>query len=589
MQNTFQESVYRALPQMLIDANINPKQLQELYAKAQRDPLSYWENAAEELGWYRKWDAVLDDSKAPFYKWFSGARCNITYNAIERHLLTGSKNRLALIWQGEAGEEQKLSYYELHREVNKAANGLRLLGIKKNDSIMLLLPSLIEAVILLLATIKIGAIACPIDPLLPDTSILKHIIAFEPKLLVTVDGFYNGGQIHLVKQKIDTILEKNNLQITTLLIKRTNIPLVQKEWDVEYNVLIHKASKQCATEVMDSNDPFLLYPTKDEDGNLYGIMHAHGGFMVSVQKVFLQIYDLKKTDIFWNSSPFYSMDFIRSFFAAILTGTTFMLYEGHSCYPQADRFWKIIEKYGITIFATNAEQLRELMGYGSQFPQKADLATLRILALEGTNISPTLWNWYYQYIGSKVCPVIQTWAQAEMATPALSPLPISLLQPSSVAKPLPGITLGLQSSNSCSSSSGKEQIVLLKPYPGLFSAIYNNKNYYKKYWQDNIYLSDECAEKDDNGYFYIADNENWFTFSQKRIAKKEIENVLQKYKPIKKVAVHKKYEPVLGSTLNIAITLQKGTITIDTLAVKIEKYLARHIDKNIKIGKVFFE
>ena len=435
-----EERVFRPAPATVIEANVKPAELAEAYRLAEADPCAYWEQAALELEWHRKWDAVLDDSRAPHYRWFPGARGNIVHNALDRHVHIWTKNKLALIWEGEAGDCRKFTYFELYREVNRFACALRALGVSRGDRVCLYMPPVPETVVAMLATAKIGAVHVFVFAGYSAKFLRERINDAKAKVLVTADGFYRGGRCINLKTVVDEALEgvRGDAAETVVVVRRTGDDIDMREpRDLYYHDLLRQESPEAATEIMDAGEPLFWLPTSGTTGRPKSVVHDHGGYMVGAHHTFRTVFDIKPTDIhFCTADPGWITGHTYGVYGPLLTGATVILYEGHPLYPQADRLPAIIERYGATIFYATPTLVRMLMRYGPQYPKKRDLSTLRLLGSVGEPLSPEAWMWFYKHIGRSNCPVLDTWWQTETGMAMLSPMPISVLKPGSVGKAL---------------------------------------------------------------------------------------------------------------------------------------------------------
>ena len=407
-----EERVFRPLPQLVIEANVNPQEYAEAMKLASEDYLKYWEEAAKELDWFKKWDQVLDDSDAPFYKWFVGAKCNIVYNALDRHIETANKNKLALIWEGEPGDTKKLTYYELYRAVNRLANALKTLGVQKGDRVVLYMPPLPETVIAMLAVAKIGAVHSMVFAGFSAKALRDRITDAEAKIVITADGFYRNGKVVNLKKVVDEALVDGCDSVdTVIVVHRASVETEMVDMrDVWYEDLVRQERPVCPTEVMDSEDMLFLLYSSGTTGKPKGIVHTHGGYMVGVHRSLKWVFDIKPTDIFWcTADAGWITGHSYVVYGPLMVGTTTVMYEGHPLYPQADRLWDIVERYGITIFYTAPTLIRMLMRFGSQYPKKHDLSTLRLLGSVGEPINPEAWVWFYTNVGRSECPIMDTW------------------------------------------------------------------------------------------------------------------------------------------------------------------------------------
>ncbi|HKK33291.1 MAG TPA: acetate--CoA ligase [Desulfomicrobiaceae bacterium] len=560
-----EERVFRPLPQQVIEANVNPQEYDAAVKQADYDYLSYWEEAARELDWFRKWNTVLDESNPPFYKWFTGAKCNIVYNALDRHITTANKNKLALIWEGEAGDSKKFTYYELYRAVNKFANALRSLGIRKGDRVIIYMPPLPETIIAMLATAKIGAVHCMIFAGFSAKAMRERINDAEAKLIITADGFYRNGRLINLKNIIDESLIGGCDSVeTVVVVHRAGVDIeMQESRDISYEALVRQESPESPTEVMDAEDTLFLLYSSGTTGKPKGIVHTHGGYMVGVNRSLNWVFDIKPTDIFWCTAD---VGWITGHsyvtYGPLIAGTTTVLYEGHPLYPQADRMWDIVSRYGITILYTAPTLIRMLKRFGTQYPKMHDLSTLRMLGTVGEPINPEAWVWFYKNIGRSECPIMDTWWQTETGSFMISPFPISVLKPGSVFRPLPGIDADVVDDEGESVAPGQGgQLVIRRPWPSMLRTLYkNDQRYVETYWSKfpGMYLAGDVARKDEDGYIWIQGrSDDVLNIAGHRIGTAELESALVAHKAVAEAAVIGIPDKIKGEVAKAFVTLNE--------------------------------
>ncbi len=562
-----EERVFRPLPTMLAGANVSPNALEEAYEAAGKDYLSYWEEAAEELDWFKKWERVLDYSNPPFFKWFTGAKCNIVYNALDRHIETVNKNRLALIWEGEPGDTRSLTYYDLYRAVNRFANALRTQGIQKGDRVIVYMPPLPETVIAMLAIAKIGAVHSAVFPGFSAKALRDRIIDAQAKMVITVDGFYRNGQVVHLKSVVDESLVQicENCAETVVVVHRANVEVDMMEpRDVWYQDLVRNERPESATEVMDSEDMLFLLHTSGATGKPKGVIHTHGGYMVGINRTLNWVFDIKPTDIFfctadaaWITGHSYVV------YGPLIAGTTTMMYEGHPLYPQADRMWSMVERWGITIFYTVPTLVRMLMRFGKEYLKSHDLSSLRLLGSVGEPMNPEAWVWLHKYIGRGLCPIMDTWWQTETGMFMVSPLPISMLKPGSVNKALPGIEVDVLDEEGNSVPPGKGGLLVVKkPWPAMLRGVYNDdERYVKNYWSKfpGYYLAGDVARKDEDGYIWMQGRaDDVLNIGGHRIGTAELESAFVAHKAVAEAAVIGIPDKIKGEVAKGFVILNKN-------------------------------
>jgi acetyl-CoA synthetase len=541
-----EERVFRPQPQVVREANLGPEDYDTARRICAKDFRQLWETEAQELDWFTKWTQVLDDSNPPFYKWFTGGRCNLAHNALDRHILTANKNKLAVIWEGESGECRKYTYYELYREVNRFANALRTLGVGKGDRVLLYLPPLPETVIAMLTAAKIGAVQTLVFAGYSAKSLRERVESCAPKVIVTADGFYRNGRVINLKTIVDQALMglTRTAPENVIVVHRTGLDSEMFEpRDLRYEDLVRQERTQAATEVLEAEDPLFLLYTSGATGKPKGLVHTHGGYMVGVHATYRWVMDVKPTDIYFcTADPGWITGHSYVVFGPLMAGTTVVLYEGHPLYPQADRVWSIVARYGVTILYTTPTLIRMLMRYGPQYPKRHDLSTLRLLGSVGEPIGPEPWIWFHKYIGREECPVLDTWWQTETGMFMVSPLPISLLKPGSAGKPLPGVDVDVV--DSAGQPAGPDKggfVVIRQPWPAMARTLWKDEPGYKKtYWEriPGVYFTGDMARKDEDGYFWFQGRaDDVLNIGGLRIGSAEVEAALTAHRYVVEAAV----------------------------------------------------
>jgi len=417
---------------------------ERVYAEAERDPEGFWAAFASELEWSRRWDKVLD-WQPPHAKWFVGGQINVSVNCLDRHVRGPRRNKAALIWEGEPGDRRTLTYFDLHRQVSKFANVLRSLGVKKGDRVALYLPLVPELAIAMLACARVGAIHSVVFGGFSADSLRDRINDSQCRLLVTADGGYRRGQIVGLKKVADEAVADTPSIEHVVVVQRVGEKIaanMQTGRDRWYHDLMKDAPFKSEPEPMDAEDMLYILYTSGTTGKPKGIVHTTGGYLVGVYATTKLVFDLKDDDVYWCTADIgWVTGHSYVVYGPLANGATVLMYEGAPDWPQKDRFWSLIEEYGVTIFYTAPTAIRAFMRWGTDWPATHDLSSLRLLGSVGEPINPEAWVWYYRYIGGERCPVVDTWWQTETGAIMITPLPgVTTLKPGSATKPFPGIS-----------------------------------------------------------------------------------------------------------------------------------------------------
>jgi acetyl-CoA synthetase len=550
------ERVFRPLPRMVLEANMNPQDLASARKLAEEDFRAYWEQAALDLEWFEKWEQVLDDSQAPRYRWFAGGKCNIVHNALDRHIRTVNRNKLALVWEGEPGDSRKYTYFELYRAVNRLANALRNLGIRKGERIVLYMPPLPETVIAMLAAAKIGAVHVVVFAGFSGKALRERIQATNARCIITADGFYRNGKFTSLKPLVDAALaadEEDNVDVC-VVVRRAGIDVnMTAARDIWYDDLVRREANEAETEIMDSSDPLFILHTSGTSGKPRGIIHSHGGYMTGVADTIKSVFDIKPTDFFWcTADAGWITGHSAVVYGPLIAGTTTLMYEGHPLYPQADRMWNMVDKYGVSILYTTPTTIRMLMRYGNRFPAQHDLSSLRLLGTVGEAISPETWVWFHKTIGRNECQLIDTWWQTETGQFMISPLPVSPLKPGSVNKPLPGVSADVVDRKGKPKPTNEVGfLTITKPWPAMFTGVLGDEATYDEYFNTipGVYFAGDVARKDEDGHFWMLGRaDEVLNIAGHRLGAVELEAVLCSHKAVAEAAVIGVPDKIKGET-----------------------------------------
>ncbi|MDL1970428.1 MAG: acetate--CoA ligase [Candidatus Desulfofervidaceae bacterium] len=591
-----EERVFRPLPEVVIEANVGPKEYQEAMEKGLRDPEGFWEEAAEELDWFKKWDKVLDESDAPFYKWFVGAKCNIVYNAVDRHIKTHRKNKVAIIWQGEPPDQKKkLTYYELYRRVNKFANVLKSLGLKKGDRVAIYMPNLLETAIAMLGCAKLGIIHTVVYAGFSAMALRERVNDAKAKVIVTADGLYRNGKIINLKETVDEAMIECPTVEHVIVVQRTGQPIDMSDgrylW---WHDLMEGVSDECETEVLDSEHPLYILYTSGTTGKPKGILHVHGGYMVGIHRTLKWVFDLKETDIYWCAADVgWVTGHSYIVYGPLICGGTTVMYEGHPLYPKPDRIWQIIDKFGINILYTAPTTIRMLMRFGAELPRRHSLKTLRLLGTVGEPINPEAWVWYYENVGRERCPIMDTWWQTETGMFMITPLPVALLKPGSATKPFPGIHADVVDKEGKPVPAGKGGFLVVKhPWPSMLRTLWGDPERYKKqYWEviPGVYTTGDVARRDEDGYFWIQGRaDDVMNIAGHRVGTAEVESAIVSYKAVAEAACIGVPDPVKGEVAKVFVILKKGYEPSDALDKELRQHVRHELGPIVIIKSIEF-
>jgi acetyl-CoA synthetase len=576
--------VYYPASQVVAAANV--KEYDALYQYSLRDPEGFWAERAEELEWFQKWDKVLDDSNPPFYRWFTGAKTNIVYNAVDRHLKTWRKNKLALIWQGEPGDERTFSYHALNRQVCKFASVLKSLGVKKGDIVTIYLPRIPELLFAMLACAKIGAAHSVVYGGFSVEALAERIEDAQSRVLVTADGGWMRGKVVQLKQIADEAIARQPTIETCVVVKRTGQDIhMEAGRDYWYDDLMNLpiASQQCPTEPMDAEDTLFILYTSGTTGRPKGIVHTHGGYMVFVHTTFKYVFDIKDEDRWWCAAdPGWITGHSYIVYAPLLVGATRFMYEGAPAHPYPNRWWQLVERYGITVLYTAPTAIRGLMRYGEAWANRHDLSSLRLLGSVGEPINPEAWRWYYTNIGKERCPIMDTWWQTETAGFMITPLPVTPLKPGSATRPFFGVAIDVYNEQGQPAKTCEEgYLVITKPWPGMLRTLYRDpERYREQYWGrfKGVYLTGDSARIDEDGYVWVIGRvDDVIKVSGYRLGTAEVESALVSHSNVAEAAVVGLPHDLKGNAIHAFVILQDGIAPNDKLAEGLREHVAHEL------------
>jgi acetyl-CoA synthetase len=575
------------------------EEYKKISAESIKDPPAFWAKKAEELHWFKKWDSVFnwDKEKAEF-TWFKGGKINMSYNCLDRNLEKNA-DRIAIIWQGEPEEDlKKYTYKELHKEVCRFANVLKKKGIKKGDRVCMYLPMIPELAIAMLACTRIGAIHSIVFGGFSAESLKDRILDSTCKMLITSDGSFRSGKKIALKEIADQALESVDCIESVIVVKRVNNEHTMKEkrdtyWEDEMSV--DDIEDTCKPEEMDAEDPLFILYTSGTTGKPKGVLHTTGGYLLYVNQTFKYIFDYHPKDIYWCTADIgWITGHSYIVYGPLSNAATSLMFEGVPTYPDNDRFWQVVEKFKVTIFYTAPTAIRAIARFGTDPIEKHDISSLRLLGTVGEPINPEAWMWYYNNIGKKKCPIVDTWWQTETGGILITPLPGAItLKPSSANRPFFGIEpIILREDGTETEINEGGYLAIKKPWPGLMRTVYgNHQRFIETYWKrfPGMYFAGDGARKDEDGdYWLMGRIDDVINVSGHRIGTAEVESALVSHNKVAEAAVVPMPHEIKGQALYAFVTLNKGVEKSEELIEELRKHVAKEIGPIAKPDKIQF-
>ncbi|HEV7593759.1 MAG TPA: acetate--CoA ligase [Gemmatimonadaceae bacterium] len=581
-----------------------------IYEEAARDPEKFWAEQAKQLEWIKPWTRVLEWNP-PHAKWFLGGKLNVAANCIDRHLKGSRKDKAALIWEGEPGDQRTLTYNDLHREVSKFANVLKKLGVRKGDRVAIYLPLIPEAAISMLACARIGAIHSVVFGGFSPESLRDRINDAKAKLLITADGGFRRGAVVPLKKNSDSALEGTDSIEHVVVVKRelagsesgsNKIPPIQGATmkagrDLWWHDLMRDSSPECTPEVMDAEDVLYILYTSGTTGKPKGIVHTTGGYLTGVASTSKMVFDLKDEDVFWCTADIgWVTGHSYLVYGPLANGATCVMYEGAPDWPQRDRFWDIIERRRVTIFYTAPTAIRAFMKWGDEHPAGHDLSSLRLLGSVGEPINPEAWMWYREHIGHNRCPIVDTWWQTETGAIVISPLPgITATKPGSATRALPGYSAELLDSTGKRIDVGGGLLALTKPWPAMLRTIWgDDERYVQTYFtkwpgRPDLYFPGDGAKRDSDGYFWILGRvDDVLNVAGHRIGTMEVESALVEHPAVAEAAVVGKTHELKGQAIAAFVTLRDKSKQSPALRDELREFVAKKIGALARPDDILF-
>ncbi|MFN2199958.1 MAG: acetate--CoA ligase [Caldilineaceae bacterium] len=576
-------------PSQEVLANVGVPDYLELRKEALADPIAFWDGKAKELiDWFEPYDQVLDESNKPFYKWFTGGKVNIAHNALDRHVKSWRKNKVAMIWEGEDGEKRVFTYFDLWKEVNRFANILKGMGVKKGDTVTIYMGRVPELPMAMLATTKIGAIHSVVYGGFSEQALADRIDDAQSKVLVTCDGAWLRGKTVNLKDIADIAVSRSPVVQRVIVYKRTGQDVHMepgRDFWLHDLAAMPSATTECETAVMDAEDPMFILYTSGTTGKPKGLIHTCGGYQVYIATTLSIVFDTKDDDRWWCAAdPGWITGHSYIVYAPLILGLTSMIYEGAPGYPNPDRWWSIVEKYGITILYTAPTAIRGLMRFGDDWPGRHDLTSLRLLGSVGEPINPEAWRWYYSVIGGERCPIIDTWWQTETGGFVITPTPVVPLKPGSATLPFAGIDADVvdeQGNRVADNEDG--YLVIKRPWPGMARTVWGDPDrYYTTYWLDyekqGWYLTGDSARRDEDGYFWIIGRlDDVIKVSGYRLGTAEIESALVSHELVAEAAAIGVPDELRGNVIHAFCILNAGVNGNDELVDVLKRHVRTEV------------
>jgi acetyl-CoA synthetase len=572
------------------------KKLHKLKVEAAENPEKFWAEQAKNLIWFRQWNNVLEWNR-PFARWFVGGGLNASVNCVDRHVNSEEKNKVAIIWESESGEYRSFTYYQLYRSVNKFANALRNLGIKKGDRITIYLPMVPELPIAMLACSRIGAIHSVVFSGFSAQALSDRVHDSKSKIIITADGGFRRGKLIELKRVVDDAISSMPFVESVIVLKRVENDIQMGSKDLWWHDIIEGTKSYCEPEIVDSTHPLYILYTSGTTGKPKGVLHSTGGYLTHLYATAKWVFDFKKQDIFfctadigWVTGHSYVV------YAPLMHGVTEIIYEGAPDYPKPDRYWEIIEKYGATILYTTPTALRMYMKYGNTIPNSFDLSSLRLLGTVGEPINPEVWMWYFKTIGKENCPIVDTWWQTETGGIIVSTctgIETVSMKPGSATFPVPGIDAVIVDEYGKSVSNGiKGYIVIRKPWPGMLMTLWgDDQKYQNTYWEKftDVYYAGDYALSDDDGYlWFLGRADDVLKVAGHRLGTVELESAFVSHKSVAEAAVTSKADQQKGESIIAFLVLRTGFSASDLLREELIHHIRRSLGPIASPDEIYF-
>jgi acetyl-CoA synthetase len=578
------EQTFEPPPEFAAQANASDP---GIYERANEDPEAWWGSWAEKLDWIEPFDEILDWSDPPWAKWFAGGKLNVSANCLDRHVAAGNGERVAYYWEGEDGTRKEITYAWLLEQTQKFANGLKSLGVGKGDVVGIFMPMVPEAAVAMLACTRIGAIHNVVFGGFSAGSVVERMEVSGAKALITADATLRRGEPTPMKAAIDDALgDLDSLEHVVVVNRGDTDPPMQDGRDHFWDDLLAEADADCEPEAMDAEDPLFILYTSGSTAKPKGIQHTTGGYLTGVSATHKLVFDLKDDDVYWCAADIgWVTGHSYIVYGPLTNGATSVMYEGAPNYPAEDRWWEIVERYGVTIMYTAPTAIRACMKWGTEHPEKHDLSSLRLLGSVGEPINPRAWLWYSEHIGGGRCPVVDTWWQTETGAIMITPLPgLTTTKPGSATVPFPGIEAKIYDEEGNEVEEGAGILVLTRPWPAMARTLYNEpERFIETYWDrfgKETYLVGDAARIDEDGYFWIVGRtDDVINVSGHRLSTMEVESALVGHESVAEAAVIGVPDEDTGQAIFAFVTPQGGAEGGEELEGQLREHVANKIGK----------
>ena len=579
-------AVYVPSEEFVIKAHVRGIQAyRDLYRRAEENPEEFWGEVAErEIHWFEKWSRVLEWN-LPFAKWFAGAKTNVSFNCLDRHLATPRKNKVAILWEGEPGEQRFLTYQELHRLVVRFASALKSCGYKTGDRAIIYMPMIPDLPIAMLACSRLGIIHSVVFGGFSAEALKARVLDLGATLVITADGGFRRGREVKLKPAVDEAISECPSVRDVIVHRRTGGDTsMQAGRDHWWHQIDESATEDCPAVPLDSEHPLYVLYTSGTTGKPKGILHTTGGYLTEVTATMKWVFDLREEDTYWCSADIgWVTGHSYIVYGPLSAGATTVMYEGSPDYPQFDRWWRIIEKYRVNVFYTSPTAIRALIRQGDHWPNAHDLSSLRLLGSMGEPINPAAWEWYYRVVGKGRCPIVDTWWQTETGAIMISPLPGAIpLKPGSGTVPLPGISPDIVDLQGQPVGTDKEgYLIIRRPWPSMIRTIWGDPERFKEqYWSrvPGAYFTGDAARRDADGYYWVLGRvDDVMNVSGHRLSTMEVESALVRHPAVAEAAVVGKPHEITGQAVCCFVTLKKGDWSHDELGRELRQWVAHEI------------